>query len=377
MFLFSVNEDSRPMNKNDLFKSGRPRYLQLYERLRDQIINGIFPYGSRFLSKRVIAEQFGVSVITVEHSLELLTDEGYIESKERSGFYVTYRESDLFPGTAQVTPPENETASTQEKHNGGGDFPFPLYARTMRRVINEYGEKLMEKAPNTGVLKLRQAICSYLARSRWIHVDTDRIIIGSGAEYLYGLIIQLFGNRRSYAIESPSYEKIEQVYRANGIVPRLLPLGRHGITSASLAECDADILHISPYRSYPSGISTNAAKRREYIRWADTHKSFIIEDDFESEFSPSSKPEETVFSLAENDNVLYLNSFSKTIAPSIRIAYMLLPEQLRNRFFEKLGFYTCTVPCFEQYVLAEFIESGEFERHLNRVRRRLRMHSAM
>lgn len=355
------------MNGNDLFSAGRPIYIQLYEKLRKEITDGIYPFGSRFPSKRILAERYGISLVTAEHALSLLSDEGYIEPRERSGFFVVFREEDLFlPETESISPLPNAGSA------GTGSFPFASYARTMRRVISEYGERILERSPNKGILPLRQAISSYLARSRWIRVSADRIIIGSGAEYLYGLIIQLFGRNRSYAIEQPSYEKIEMVYRVNGASVELLPLGKHGIHSSALNNSRSDILHITPYRSYPSGISTTASKRHEYIRWADSRSGYIIEDDYESEFSPASKPEETVFSLAGNDNVLYLNSFSRTIAPSIRIGYMILPEKLNDDFDRKLGFYSCSVPSFEQYFLTEFINSGEFERHLNRVRRKLR-----
>ena len=342
------------------------KYLELYEKLRGEIADGVYPFGSRFPSKRAIADRYGVSLVTAEHSLSLLCDEGYLEARQRSGFFVAFRESDIFaPAAAAVERPA--PPATRET-----DFPFSVLAKIMRRVLSEYGERILEKGPNSGVPELKNAIRDYLARSRGIRVSTERIIIGSGSEYLYGLIVQLLGRDRVYAIEKPSYIKIEQVYRANGISPELLALGSDGILSSELERSSASVLHITPYRSFPSGISTSASKRREYVRWADSRSGHIIEDDFESEFTPSSKPEEAVFSLAGNDNVLYLNSFSKTIGPAIRISYLILPEALAPEFEKKLGFYSCTVPSFDQYVVAEFIAGGEFERHLNRVRRKNR-----
>lgn len=354
--------------KNDIFSAERPIYLQLYERLRDDIIAGVFPYESRYLSKRVIADRYGVSLVTTEHALELLLDEGYIESRERSGYYVTFRENDFFAPakenvTAQVIKEKKEAA---DEHTG---FPFSSYAKTMRRVLSDYGETLLERVPGTGLMRLREVLCEYLARSRGIRVTPDRIVIGAGSEYLYGQIVQFFGREKVYGLEDPSYSKIESVYALSGAAIEHLGLGGDGIKSSALQKSTADILHISPYRSFPSGISTSASKRREYLRWAAERNAFIIEDDFESEFSTSRKPEETVFALSREDNVLYLNSFTRTIAPSIRISYLILPEKLKDEFYGKMGFYSCTVSAFEQYVLAEFIASGEFERHLNRVRR--------
>ena len=131
-------------------------------------------------------------------------------------------------------------------------------------------------------------------------------------------------------------------------------------------------MHTTPYRSYPSGVTATASKRHEYIRWSQQNNRYIIEDDFESEFSVSSKPTETLFSLSDFDNIIYLNTFSKTISPSLRVGYMVLPKHLVNTFDEKLGFYSCTVSTFIQYVLAELINNGDFERHINRIRKKMR-----
>ena len=205
-------------------------------------------------------------------------------------------------------------------------------------------------------------------RNRGIITKPDQIVIGSGSEYLYNRIVELLGREKTYAIEMPSYKKIEQVYLASGVKIDKLKLGTDGIDSAALQNCIADVLHISPYRSYPTGITASASKRHEYLRWASSDR-WIIEDDFESEFSVSRKTEETLFAHTDRDNVIYMNSFSMTVSPSLRVGYMVLPEKLAEEFHEKLGFYSCTVPTYIQFVLAEIIAGGDFERHINRVRR--------
>ena len=345
-------------------------YLQLYKQLRDDIIAGVYPHNSRLPSKRVLAEDSGVSTITIEHAYSLLCDEGYAEARERSGYFVLFRPADGFAaGSADIKPQRQETHSSHMQPT----FPYSLLSKTMRRVLSIYGETLLEKAPNAGCIEFRSALKHYLARNRGIHVETEQIIIGSGAEYLYGLIVELLGRDRVIAIESPSYNKIEQVYQAAEIRYEALPLAKDGIDSSALDATGADILHTTPYRSFPSGVTASASKRHEYIRWAASGERYIIEDDFESEFSVSTKPMETLFALSgSNSNVIYLNTFSKTVSPAIRVAYMVLPRQLVAPFREKLGFYSCTVPTFEQFVLAELLNNGDFERHINRVRRRKR-----
>lgn len=348
--------------------SPKPAYIQLYEQLRSDVISGIYPSRSKLPSKRLIAEETGVSVNTVEHAFALLADEGYVEPRERSGYFVRYEESGFYLPAAEPVQP----VIPQNSHQSGSDFPFSVLARTMRKVLTVYGERILVKPPNRGCAELRGAIAEYLARCRGIQVSSGQIVIGSGAEYLYGLLLQTFGREVKYAIETPSYEKIEQVYRANGVAFDRLALGRDGILTGALAGTDASVLHVTPFRSYPTGITATAGKRREYLRWAKERDGWIIEDDFSSEFSVSHKPEDTIFSLDGGQRVIYINSFSQTIAPSIRIGYMILPEEAGKLFDQKAGFYSCTVPAYEQYVLAEFIASGEFERHINRTRRRLR-----
>ncbi len=349
---------------------GKTAYLQIYEQLRNDIVEGAYPYRTKLPSKRFMAEEAGVSIITVEHAYTLLCDEGYVESKERSGYFVIYRQSDFF--AVDYMSERTVPAKRQEHREISLGFPFSVLTKAMRKVLNDYGNNILEKTTNMGCPELRTAISKYLIRSRGIYAAPGQIVIGSGAEYLYGIVITMLGRERIYAIEKPSYEKIEQIYRANGVELDMLTLGNDGIDSRELARTKASVLHISPYRSFPSGVTATATKRKEYLCWASSGHRYIIEDDFESEFTLSRKPEETVFSLANGNNIIYMNTFSKTVSPSLRVGYMVLPRDFIELFDKKVGFYTCPVPAFEQLVLAELITSGDFERHINRVRRQKR-----
>lgn len=344
-----------------------PAYLQLYRQLRDDIVSGFYPFNSKLPSKRTLAEELGISTITTEHAYALLCDEGYAEARQRSGYFVCFRTDEI--SSAVPAPFSAPPVHHAENHP---EFPFSVWTKTMRGVITDYGEAILERSPHTGQPELREAIRQYLARSRGIVAETNQIVIGAGAEYLYGMLSALLGRERVYAIEKPSYQQIEQVYRANGIHCELLPLGHNGIESHALWASNATVLHISPYRSFPSGVTASASKRHEYLRWAAEATRYIIEDDFESEFSVSKKAEETLFSHTQHDNVIYMNSFSKTVSPALRMGYMVLPRHLVSVFEERLGFYSCTVPTFEQFVMAALIRNGDFERHINRVRRKLR-----
>lgn len=377
----------------------RPAYLKIYEALRGDITSGAYALGERVPSKRTMAEQTDTSVITVEHAYDLLIDEGYLEARERSGYFVCYRSEDAFPvgdasDNADDRQAEDSTSRLSAASAGGSrisalaqtegapatdqyeaaaaELSFAGFARTMRRVLSEYAEECMQRSPNEGTLYFRESIARYLQRSRGIHVDVSQIIVGAGSEYLYSLIVQMLGRERVYALENPSYEKIRRVYEANGAHCELLKLGRHGIHSSELRRSDAGVLHVTPFDSYPSGVTATAGKRQEYISWAKQRQAMIIEDDYASEFSPSTKSEDTLFSLAPEETVIYMNTFTKTISPAIRTGYMLLPKKRAAELKARISFYSCTVPTYDQYVLAEYLNSGAFERYINRMRRKRR-----
>ena len=332
-----------------------PAYIQLYKLIREDIISGQYPFGSKLPSKRLLAEESGVSVITAEHAYTLLSEEGYVETRERSGYYVIFRSEDGFAGADNAFPAEDQEFSALGINGSGmGDssndedasirFPFTILAKTMRGVISDYGDSLFSRSPSEGLLFLRTEISRYLARSRGISIPPERIVVGSGSEYLYNQIIGLLGRERIYGIEDPSYSIIEKTYQLSGAVYELLPLRKDGIDSASLKKTGAEVLHLTPYRSFPSGVSASASKRHEYLRWAAKEGRYLVEDDYESEFSVLKKPEDTLFSRADTDNVIYMNTFSKSISPSLRVGYMLLPEHLLPKYQEKLRILSCTVP---------------------------------
>ena len=403
---------SKDTNKRSL------AYIKLYQYLRQQIISGVYPYGSKIPSKRLLAADQGVSVITVQHALALLEDEGFLLAKERSGYYVSYKASEFltsegFPRSTDhakrrnkltihsnaqiITNFESEPlgstsasfesdlqastsanfesepqASTPAYFESEEEFPFPTYARTVRRVLSERQEKIFKKSENQGTMELRSCLARYLERTRNMHVSPDQIVIGSGAEYLYGLISILIGPGQTIALEDPSYQKIRWVYETHGLQIEPLRMGVDGILTSELKRSHAKAMHVTPFHSYPTEISATVSKKMEYLSWARESHALLIEDDYDSEFSMLGKSEDTLFSMEPTKTVIYLNTFTRTISPSVRIGYMILPEVKTKEFLDRIGFYSCTVPVLDQYVLTDLIEEGDFERHLNRVRRKRR-----
>lgn len=338
------------------------KYIEVYQRIKENITSGATPYGSKLLSKRVIADRERCSLITVEHALDILLSEGYVVSRERSGYYVAYTTSTMF-GTSTDESVEYDRGERTES------FPFSVYSGAVRFVLNEYGERVMQKSPNSGCDELKTAIKNYLKRNRDIDVDTRQIIIGSGAEQLYGQIIDVLGCDE-YAIEKPSYLNIASVYRTRGVKTCHLTLRRDGIDSAELWNTSARVLHVTPFRSYPTGFSATASKKQEYIRWARERNGYVVEDDYSSEFDVNGKINETLFGI-DRERVIYLNTFSMTLCNGIRVGYMILPDELIRRYYEEQCF-SCSVPTMEQLVIAKLLNDGSFERHLNKMRRKIR-----
>lgn len=349
------------------------KYEEIYEKLKSDLIDGSIPCGGKLPSKRTAAEIFGVSVITVETAYGILESEGYIEARNRSGYYSRYTENDvIYEKKIVKTTSENKEAVSGLVAGGKIDFPFSVYAAAVRAVLNDYGDALLRKTDGSGLPQLKTAIRNYLKISRNIAVEEERIIIGSGAEALYGIIVKLLGKDKIYGLEDPSYAQIERVYLSDGVKIERLKLGKDGIPTETLKSAEAKILHVTPYRSFPTGVTASASKKAEYLRFATARNGYIIEDDYESEFSLNAKLTETLFGSCRDDRVIYINTFSKTICPAIRAGYALLPKALAAKYREKLGFYSCSVPTLEQYVIAALLKDGSFVRHLNRVRRRER-----
>ena len=353
-----------PMNQRE----EKSKYYYLYSAIKEDILAGNLKKNEKLPSKRSLAEHLGISLITVENAYLMLKEEGYIESRERSGYFVTELKvlgKKIGSGKELKLLEEDVIGSNKEKSL----FPESVYFKTVRSVLADYGSELLEKSPNEGCAILRNAIAKYLLRYRGIFAQPEQIIIGSGAEHLYSTIVRLFGNDCIFGLEDPSYRQIRKVYEGMGAKCELLKMGKEGVLSTELQNTRADILHVTPFHSYPSGVTASVRKRQEYLEWVKERNAVIIEDDFDSEFFMPGKPIDTLYMLDDSQHVIYLNTFSKSLSPSIRIGYMILPEKWLEKYRESMGDFSCTVPVLDQYVLAEFIEKGHFEQHLNRVRR--------
>ncbi len=349
-------------------------YEYLYKCIKNDILTGTLAPGTRLPSKRSFALNLGVSTITVETAYSQLLAEGYLYSLQRRGYYVeNIGNGALAAPSAAPLParpePTGYFADFVSNQTEPENFPFSVWAKLLREILLDGGAELMRNPPSGGVLLLREAIAEYLKEFRGMHVLPEQIVVGAGTEYLYGLLIQLLGHEKCYAAENPGYRKITKIYRSHGVKCVPVPLDGSGICLRDLEESGADIVHVSPSHHYPTGLVMPVSRRYELLAWASRGEGrYILEDDFDSEFRMTGNPLPTLQSIDATERVIYMNTFTKSLASTIRISYMVLPPRLTERFYAEMSFYSCTVSTFEQFALARFLSEGYFEKHINRMR---------
>lgn len=355
----------------------------LYDSIKSQILDGTLKANEKLPSKRNLSSNLGVSVITVQNAYSQLASEGYIFSIEKKGFFVTdldisesekkaLSKKDFFPDKSE----KNENFGAEKKYfadfssnsTSCEKFPFNLWSKVSRKVLTSEREILLERTEVKGVFELRKALSKYLKEFRNMEVSPNQIVIGSGTESLYTMVVQLLGRKMRYAVENPGYKKVSKIFQLNGAEVFPIFIDSNGIDSISLEKIDANVVHISPSHHFPTGIVMPVKRRQELLLWAQKENHYIIEDDYDSEFRFIGKPLNTLQSEDKNESVIYINTFSKTLSPSFRISFMVLPEKLLRTFEEKFNFFTSGVSSFEQFTLARFINEGFFAKHIIRMK---------
>ena len=342
-------------------RGAAPLYEYLYRCIREDILDGTLAAGERLPSKRALAEHLHISVMTVEGAYQQLEAEGYVYTRPKRGFFVAEVERPR-PAAAPVPPlPEVRGAPAWRLDLKGNRvdvsrFPVATWARLTRQALTEDRESLLRPVPHQGLPALRQAIARDLREYKGMAVSPEQIVVGAGAEYLYLLLAQLLGRAAVFAVEDPGYPKIRQVYGKCGAVCRPVPLDGQGIPPEALTAAGATVVHLSPAHHYPTGLVTPIGRRQALLRWAEQTDGVIIEDDYDSEFRFTGRPIPTLQSIDPAGRVVYMNTFSQTISPSMRVGFMVLPPRLLDRYRRELDFYSCTVPALDQHVLARFLD---------------------
>lgn len=358
-------------------EENKPLYERLYCHFRAEIESGRMKTGEKLPSRRQLAARLKISAGTVESAYSQLLAEGYIDSKEKSGYYACALEPPLHPENPKGAASFPESAG--EKNNylfqlktnavATEKFPFSTWAKLMRESLSEDGRSLLSPSHPQGDANLRGEIVKFLRKYRGIKAAARQIVLGAGSEFLLSLILQLLGRGKTVAVENPGYRKTHGILGANGARISNIPMDSQGISMRDLENSGASIAHVTPSHHFPLAIVMPAARRVQLLRWASHGERYIIEDDYDSEFRFSGRPIPALQCLeGGSEKVIYINTFTKSLAPSLRVSYMVLPERLLHAKEEFLSLYSCTVPSFEQRTLWRFFERGHFERHLNRMK---------
>lgn len=353
-------------------------YTQIYQYIRGEIESGSLPCQTKLPSTRSLAEHLQVSRNTVDMAYGQLMDEGYIESAPKRGYFVCDIEA-LMPPLSGAGYPASEACLSTECPVSfsfspyGVDlehFPFSAWRKIAKDIYyDERNAALFQSGHPQGDADFRQAIAGYLHQSRGVRCRPEQIIIGAGVDFLLLLLAQLLGPKAVYAIEDPSYMQAYKILKHMHCAIHPVPLDKNGMRMDLLRHSKANIAYVTPSHHFPLGIIMPIKRRLELLSWAYADDSrYIIEDDYDSEFRYKGKPVPSLQGINRNEKVIYLGTFSKAVAPSIRIGYLVLPDRLLKRYRENLSFYSCTVARTEQRQLTEFINRGFFERHLNRMR---------
>ena len=356
-------------------ETGQPLDWQIYEQFRRDITSGALPAREKLPSKRALAASLGVSVTTVDAAYAQLACEGFIESSPKRGFYVCAL------GILKARPPQREvrqaTAQTavalQVDFSAGAvdpqAFPYNTWRKLLKNAFNEYDAQLLHRTPPQGDPALRSAIANYLYKARGVHCTQEQVIIGAGTDHLLLVLGFILGNSFSIAMENPVYSQAYQIFSRMGYPMLPVDIDMAGIPVDPLQDRENIAVYVTPSHQFPLGISMPISRRIQLLHWAEAGQArYIIEDDYDSEFRYTTRPLPSLQSIDSRDRVIYLGTFTKSIAPSLRISFLVLPPSLLDQYHTAYGMFGSPVSRLEQRVLCAFLEEGYFERHVNKMR---------
>lgn len=352
-----------------------PLYEQLYDAIKQIIIDRTIKTYDKLPSKRKLAEFLNISQTTVELAYGQLLAEGYVLSKPRVGYFV-----EDIASLAYVTKEEPQrllntpTLDIKIDFNAGlidtKSFPFTTWRKYMKDSIDEENADLLLIGNAQGEIELRSEIANYLYQSRGVRCQPEQIVIGSGTEQLLPMIVQLLGEKQNYAIENPGYSTTHYIFNQLQQYTTSIAVDNDGINIQELTSSNASIAYVTPSHQFPTGAILSASRRVQLLNWASKNKNrYIIEDDYDSEFRYTGKPIAALQGMDKEGKVIYMSTFSKSLMPSLRIAYFVLPTNLLSKYNSLYNYYTCTVPRIDQHTLARFMHDGHFSKHLNRMRK--------
>lgn len=356
-------------------KDNTPLYIQLANYIKQEIVCGRIKPGERLPSKRKLSSYLGLSLNTIQTAYEQLNAEGYIESKPRKGLFVTAFENEL--SSEEIAPQQWEQVDNREEtikfdfNSGNVDidhFPYSLWRKITIQSLNDDQGELFQLGNPQGELPLREEIAKHLYTSRGVRCQANQIIIGAGTQVLIALLVMLIGKDNLYGIENPGFHRIKAVMHNLGAKTVPIPLDRDGIEIKQLMDSEAKVVYVTPSHQFPNGMIMPISRRLELLKWAEVNNGYIIEDDYDGEYRYKGQPIPSLQGLDTKGRVIYLGTFSKSLIPSIRISYIVLPPAFIHPYQESFTIYKQTASRLHQDTLYHFMKEGHFQSHLNKMR---------
>ena len=391
-------------------------YQQIYEYIKEEIRKGKLFAGEKLPSTRSLAEYLQVARSTVDFAYGQLVAEGYVEARPCKGYFVSHAEElfhfpaeenvPLYKGAGRVragsraertlweengmsaapAPEGNGAAGTERRGRTGDgfealfdfsphalslkDFPFATWKKITKDILVDANSEMFALGDARGDKQLRETIGRYLHSSRGVNCRPEQIVVGAGTDYLFMLLEKILGRHVPIAMEEPTYKRAYRVFQSFAYDIKAIPMDAGGMRVGKLRESGARVAYVMPSHQYPTGIVMPIGRRMELLKWAgETGDRYLIEDDYDSEFRFRGKPIPALLASDRHGRVIYMGTFSKAIAPAIRVSFLVLPEALLARYRRDCSVYSCTVSRIDQSILNQFIGAGHFERHLNKMRK--------
>lgn len=352
-------------------QNGKPMYMQLYRKIREDIASRAIPPGSRLPSRRKLAAHLGISVSTVDNAYAQLLCEGYITSADRRGYFALDVGLPLPREQAAPAPaPRPAPAPLVDFSPSAVDMAsFPM--TPWRRLVRNASDAALLPCPHQGLFRLRAAICAYLYEERGVRCSPEQLLIGAGTDNLLFALGFLFNSSFTFVLENPAYNRAYAILSQMGHRVRSVDVDAQGMPAGPLAALERAAVYITPSHQFPLGITMPISRRMELLEWARSGaERYIIEDDYDSEFRYSSRPIPPILALDDCMSVLYTGTFTRAISPAIRVSYMALPQRLMPVYQARFAQFPSAASPLEQAVLAGFLENGDYGRHLSRLRKR-------
>lgn len=365
MLLFQLEKDG-----------GKPLYDQLYSGIKEAIITKKISVGEKLPSKRKLSDFLNISQTTIEIAYAQLLAEGYIMSKARVGYFVEeidelpYIHQDTVASLSELPKKKTYKIDFNPASIDIHAFPFQTWRKYAKELFDDTSKELLLTGEPQGELSLRTEIANYLYQSRGVVCSPEQIVVGSGTEQLLPMILRLFSDDTYFALENPGYPAVHRMFSQHKRKVYPITVDDEGILIHELEKTSADVVYITPSHQFPTGAVLSATRRAQALNWAAQSTSrYIIEDDYDSEFRYTGKPIPALHALDRNDKVIYMSTFTKSLMPSLRVAYFVLPPKLLATYNDVFNYYSSTVPRFDQHIVANFMRDGHFAKHLNRMRK--------